>query len=62
MLVLNRKENESITIAGEIVIKVVEIKQSSVILGITAPRDIRIVRTELLEQEGTDDSWPRDKP
>ena len=50
MLVLARKENESIHIGENIVIKIVSIENGTVKLGIEAPKDISIVRNELIEE------------
>ena len=48
MLILSRKKDEKIIIAGEeIVITVVEIRGDKVRLGIEAPRDIPIHREEV---------------
>ena len=49
MLVLSRKKDESITIDDEIVITVVEIRGDKVRLGITAPKERVIHRTEVYE-------------
>lgn len=48
MLVLSRKKEEEIRIGDEITIKVISIKGGGVRLGIDAPKDISIVRSELL--------------
>lgn len=48
MLVLSRKEGESIKIGADIDIRVVEIEGGKVRLGITAPREIGVFRSELL--------------
>lgn len=50
MLVLTRKSGESITINDKIRIYVVEIRHNQVKLGIEAPPNIAIFRTELLEK------------
>ena len=47
MLILSRKQDESIIIDGNIEIKVLEIDEGKVRLGIEAPRDIDIFRKEL---------------
>ncbi len=49
MLVLSRKLDESIVLGDNIIIKVVGIEKGIVKLGIEAPRDITIIRNELLE-------------
>ncbi len=48
MLVLSRKPGEGIHIGDEIVIKVIETKGSTVRIGIDAPAEVPIVRSELL--------------
>ncbi|MBX3444642.1 MAG: carbon storage regulator CsrA [Planctomyces sp.] len=50
MLVLSRKKNESIIIADSVRITVVEIRGDKVRLGIEAPRDVPVHRTEVYEQ------------
>lgn len=49
MLVLARKLDESIIIGDNINIKIISIDKGVVKLGIDAPRDVSIVRNELLE-------------
>lgn len=50
-LVLSRKLNESVRIGSEITIKVIHLTANIVKLEFHAPREIEIVRTELLEQK-----------
>ncbi|MCG6154908.1 carbon storage regulator CsrA [Rubinisphaera margarita] len=49
MLVLSRKKNESIVIDDRIVITVVDIRGDKVRLGIEAPKDVSIHRSEVYE-------------
>ena len=49
MLVLARKLNESIVLGDDITIKVISIDKGVVKLGIEAPREVSIIRSELLE-------------
>lgn len=51
MLVLSRKLNQSIHIGDGISIRVVRIKGNSIQLGIDAPKNIHVVRSELLERD-----------
>ncbi len=50
MLVLTRKKGQSIIIGDNIKIKVISVNQSNVEIGIDAPKDINIVREELVEK------------
>jgi len=50
MLVLTRKVDESIIIGDNIVVKVVSIENGVVKLGIEAPKEIAIIRNELIEE------------
>lgn len=47
MLVLSRKKNESIVIDERIVITIVEIRGDKVRLGIEAPREVPVHRSEV---------------
>ena len=47
MLVLTRKKQESLIIAGNISITVVSVENGRVRLGITAPQDVSVRRAEL---------------
>ena len=48
MLVLRRRVGESISIAGDIEIEIIEISRSRVKLGVTAPRTVAVMRKEVL--------------
>jgi carbon storage regulator len=50
MLVLTRKLNETIVIDGSISVTVVAIRGNQVRLGIRAPRELGIYRSELCER------------
>jgi carbon storage regulator len=61
MLVLNRKEGQSIELSGGIRVMVVSIVGRRVRIGIDAPNSIGILRTELVledEKEDADGSDP----
>ncbi|MEM7811232.1 MAG: carbon storage regulator [Planctomycetota bacterium] len=47
MLVLSRKQSESIRIGDDVVVKVIRTGKGSVKIGIEAPREVRVVRGEL---------------
>lgn len=49
MLVLSRKLDESIVIGEDITVKVISIEKGVVKLGVDAPKNVSIVRSELLE-------------
>lgn len=49
MLILTRKKDESIIIDGNIEIKIVELDDGKVRIGIEAPKNIEILRKELYE-------------
>lgn len=47
MLVLSRKENESIMIGEDIIVTVTKIQGGKVTIGFVAPKDVIIVRGEI---------------
>ena len=50
MLVLSRKPGESILIGDDIEISIVEVRGDTVRIGINAPRNITILRQELMAE------------
>jgi carbon storage regulator len=48
MLVLSRRQEEALVIRGDIIVRVLEVKGSTVRLGIDAPSDVRIQRREIV--------------
>lgn len=50
MLVLARKTDESIKIGKDIVIKIVRIEHDKVKIGVIAPDNVPVFRTELLKE------------
>ncbi|MBO6301183.1 MAG: carbon storage regulator CsrA [Ruminiclostridium sp.] len=53
MLVVTRKAEESVIIADNIEITVLEVAKDRVKLGISAPKDIKIIRNELKHAQET---------
>ncbi len=50
MLVLSRREDESIIINDDIEIKVIGVKQDQVKIGIVAPKSVKIFRKEIYDE------------
>ena len=50
MLVLSRKNNESIVINDQIVVTIVEIRGDKVRLGIDAPKEVPVHRREVYDK------------
>jgi len=50
MLVLTRKQGQSIIINNDITVKVIEISDGSVKIGINAPKNIPVHREEVYEE------------
>lgn len=55
MLVLSRRKGESIKIGNDITIEVTRVEGNRVKLAVSAPLDVRILRTELLDRKQGDD-------
>ncbi|EAJ5693150.1 carbon storage regulator CsrA [Campylobacter fetus] len=50
MLILTRKDGESIKIEGNIEIKVIQTLKNCVKIGIEAPKNVMILRSELINE------------
>ncbi|EAQ96157.1 carbon storage regulator CsrA [Congregibacter litoralis] len=50
MLILTRKEGESLRLGDDITVTVVSVKGGNVRLGINAPRDLAVHREEIYEK------------
>ena len=61
MLVLTRRQGESIAIGDDVTITVLEIRGGQVRLGIVAPSEITVLRSEILDQ-GPDQDQPPVEP
>ena len=49
MLVLQRKKNQSLVINGNVTVSILEIGSDWIKLAIEAPKDVKILRAELVE-------------
>ena len=47
MLILSRRPGESLTIGDDVVVTVVGVTGNQIRLGITAPREVRVLREEV---------------
>ena len=56
MLVLGRKPGEYVKIGDNIIVRVLEDDNGNLRLGIDAPKDVEIVRGEILDKEKQDGS------
>lgn len=50
MLVLSRRPGEQLHIGTDIIVEVLDISGTQVRLGITAPREVTVLREELLDE------------
>jgi carbon storage regulator len=59
MLILTRRQRESLKIGDEVTVTILDVRGSGVRVGITAPKDIPIRREEIYEriQAGKLTSW-----
>ncbi len=59
MLVLTRKIDQGIVIAGNIYIRVLGVERDRVKIGIAAPKEIPVLRQELLDRDKAEASTNR---
>ncbi|MEZ0537223.1 carbon storage regulator CsrA [Caldicellulosiruptoraceae bacterium PP1] len=50
MLVLTRKAGEQVLIADDIIVKVISIEKDIVRIGIEAPKNVKVLRYELIQE------------
>lgn len=62
MLVLSRKAGEAIVLAGNIKIQVLGIENDRVKLGVEAPPDVLVLRSELLRDQYRDEAPEAHEP
>ena len=51
MLVLSRKQGESLIIDGNTVVRILEVRGNQIRLGIEAPNNVAVLRSELMGRE-----------
>ncbi len=54
MLVFSRKKSETVRLGDSIEITIVRVSGSKVLLGIHAPADVNVMRTELVSEDDKD--------
>jgi carbon storage regulator len=60
MLVITRKSRESVTIGDDVVVTVLHVGGGEVRIGIDAPKQVRVLRTELLERmKARSEAWKK---
>jgi carbon storage regulator len=62
MLILTRRQAETLMIGDNVTVTVLEIKGGRVRLGVNAPRDIVVNREELCEKTRRKDRMPYPRP
>lgn len=62
MLILTRNQGESINIGEAVTITVLGTKGGQVRLGIQAPKQIKVLRSELLDRKAPDSESRNDPP
>jgi carbon storage regulator CsrA len=59
MLILTRKRNETIHIGDTVSVTVIRVSANKVRLGISAPKEMRVMRIELEDETLEKDETPR---
>lgn len=62
MLVVTRKTDESLIIADNIEIMVLEVSKDRVKLGVSAPKDVKIIRNELIDTQNVNKDSSKELP
>lgn len=60
MLVVTRKTEESVIIADHIEVTILEVAKDRVKIGISAPKDVKIIRNELLDTQNINEDSSRE--
>ena len=60
MLVVTRKTEESVIIADNIEVTILEVSKDRVKIGISAPKDVKIIRNELLDTQNINEDSSRE--
>jgi carbon storage regulator len=62
MLILSRRPGESLTIGDDVVVTVVGVSGNQIRLGITAPREVRVLREEVYKAMREENQTPANPP
>jgi len=62
MLILTRKEGESLRLGDDITVTVVSVKGGNVRVGITAPRELAVHREEIYQKISEDEAASSPEP
>ncbi len=60
MLVVTRKTEESVIIADNIEVTILEVSKDRVKIGMSAPKDVKIIRNELLDTQNINEDSSRE--
>ena len=55
MLVVTRKQDESLIISDNIEVTILEVSKDKVKIGISAPKEVKIIRSELKDAQQTNE-------